>query len=203
MSQKLAQKPELKKFMKKVMPFVAWTKERVAQQGLSVLDLTLDFDEKSVLESNLDYLLNNLQLDGMDVKFSNEANEKTQEECRPGVPFIIFRTEPSVALTAINNQPHTGLFETKLPVLQGDDLNSLIRRLARNERNVKDEKKVQLWRFEDPILGPRKMPSLENPMLGKIQIKNGAKFDIDIESQTVKLDGKIDVGELLVYRLTE
>ena len=108
-----------------------------------------------------------------------------------------------MALTAFNNQPHTGLFETKLPVLQGDDLNSLIRRLARNERNVKDEKKVQLWRFEDPILGPRKMPSLENPMLGKIQIKNGAKFDIDIESQTVKLDGKIDVGELLVYRLTE
>ena len=202
-SQKLGAMPELKKFMKKVMPFVAWTKERVAAQGLSVLDLTLDFDEKQVLEDNLSYLLNSLLLDGMEVKFSNEANEKTQEECRPGGPFIIFRTEPSVPLTVINNQPHTGLFQTVLPVLEGDDVSSLIRRLARNERNLKDEKKVQLWRFEDPVLGPRKMPTLDNPLQGKVQIQNGVKFSIDLQSQKVMLDGKVEVGQSLIYRLTE
>merc|ERR1712062_882081 len=166
-SQKLGAMPELKKFMKKVMPFVAWTKERVAAQGLSVLDLTLEFDEKQVLEDNLAYLLNNLQLDGMDVKFFNEANEKTQEECRPGGPF------------------------------------SLIRRLARNERNLKDEKKVELWRFEDPIMGPRTIPSLDNPLQGKVQIKNGVRFSIDLQSQKVMLDGKTDVGQSLIYRLVE
>ena len=202
-SQKLGAMPELKKFMKKVMPFVAWTKERVAAQGLSVLDLTLEFDEKQVLEDNLAYLLNNLQLDGMDVKFSNEANEKTQEECRPGGPFIVFRTEPSVPLTVINNQPHTGLFQTVLPVLEGDDVATLIRRLARNERNLKDEKKVELWRFEDPIMGPRTIPSLDNPLQGKVQIKNGVRFSIDLQSQKVMLDGKTDVGQSLIYRLIE
>ena len=202
-SQKLGAMPELKKFMKKVMPFVAWTKERVAAQGLSVLDLTLEFDEKQVLEDNLAYLLNNLQLDGMDVKFSNEANEKTQEECRPGGPFIVFRTEPSVPLTVINNQPHTGLFQTVLPVLEGDDVPTLIRRLARNERNLKDEKKVELWRFEDPIMGPRTIPSLDNPLQGKVQIKNGVRFSIDLQSQKVMLDGKTDVGQSLIYRLIE
>ena len=202
-SQKLGAMPELKKFMKKVMPFVAWTKERVAAQGLSVLDLTLEFDEKQVLEDNLAYLLNNLQLDGMDVKFSNEANEKTQEECRPGGPFIVFRTEPSVPLTVINNQPHTGLFQTVLPVLEGDDVATLIRRLARNERNLKDEKKVELWRFEDPIMGPRTIPSLDNPLQGKVQIKNGLRFSIDLQSQKVMLDGKTDVGQSLIYRLIE
>lgn len=202
-SQKLGAMPELKKFMKKVMPFVAWTKERVAAQGLSVLDLTLDFDETQVLEGNLAYLLNNLQLDGMDVKFSNEANEKTQEECRPGGPFIVFRTEPSVPLTVVNNQPHTGLFQTVLPVLEGDDVSTLIRRLARNERNLKDEKKVELWRFEDPIMGPRKIPSLDNPLEGKVQIKNGVKFSIDLQSQKVMLDGIVDVGQSLIYRLIE
>ena len=202
-SQKLGAMPELKKFMKKVMPFVAWTKERVAAQGLSVLDLTLEFDEKQVLEDNLAYLLNNLQLDGMDVKFSNEANEKTQEECRPGGPFIVFRTEPSVPLTVINNQPHTGLFQTVLPVLEGDNVASLIRRLARNERNLKDEKKVELWRFEDPIMGPRTIPSLDNPLQGKVQIKNGLRFSIDLQSQKVMLDGKTDVGQSLIYRLIE
>ena len=202
-SQKLGAMPELKKFMKKVMPFVAWTKERVAAQGLSVLDLTLEFDEKQVQEDNLAYLLNNLQLDGMDVKFSNEANEKTQEECRPGGPFIVFRTEPSVPLTVINNQPHTGLFQTVLPVLEGDNVATLIRRLARNERNLKDEKKVELWRFEDPIMGPRTIPSLDNPLQGKVQIKNGVRFSIDLQSQKVMLDGKTDVGQSLIYRLIE
>ena len=94
-SQKLKVKfessPELKKWMKKVMPFVAWTKDRVSAQGLSALDLTSEFDEKQVLEDNINYLLGTLQLDGIDVKFSTEANEKTQEECRPSDPFIVFR----------------------------------------------------------------------------------------------------------------
>ena len=60
-------------------------------QGLSALDLTSEFDEKQVLEDNINYLIGTLQLDGIDVKFSTEANEKTQEECRPSDPFIVFR----------------------------------------------------------------------------------------------------------------
>ena len=41
-------------------------------------------------------------------------------------------------------------------------MSKINKRLSRSERNVKDEKKVQLYRFEDPILGPRKNPTLEN-----------------------------------------
>ena len=74
------------------MPFVQFTKERISQTGLGVLELTLDYDEKTVLADNAEYLLNNLQLEGMDLKFSEEAdNEKTQEECRPGAPYVTFR----------------------------------------------------------------------------------------------------------------
>ena len=80
--------------MKKVMPFVQFTKERINQTGLGVLELTLDYDEKSVLADNMDYILNNLQLEGIDLKFSEEAeNDKTQEECRPGAPYVTFRYE--------------------------------------------------------------------------------------------------------------
>ena len=43
------------------MPFVAFTKERVAQVGLGALDLTLEFDGKAVLERDAAYLANNLQ----------------------------------------------------------------------------------------------------------------------------------------------
>ena len=140
LSQKLAAMPELKKWMKKVMPFVVWSKERVSDLGLSALDLTLEFDEKQVLEDNAAYLLSTLQLDGIDIKFSNEANEKTQEECRPGEPFIVFRTEPSVALTFLNDQPFSGLFQTTCSFLEGDDVDKLVKRLARNERNIKDHR---------------------------------------------------------------
>ena len=64
--------------------FVAFAKERVADQGLSALDLSLEFDEKKVLEDNLNYLVSTLEMEGVDVKFSSEASEKIQEDCRPG-----------------------------------------------------------------------------------------------------------------------
>ena len=48
--------------MKKVMPFVAFTKERVAQVGKGALDLKLEFDGKAVLERDAAYLANSLQV---------------------------------------------------------------------------------------------------------------------------------------------
>ena len=91
----------------------------------------------------------------------------------------------SVMLHMINNQPHSGLFGTQCPILEGDNLDKVVKRLARNERNIKDSKKVQLWRYEDPILGPRKFPNLETPHEGKIQLSNGCQFKIDITAQKV------------------
>ena len=73
-----------------------------------ILDLSLEFDEYSVLEDNKDYLVSTLQLEGIDIEYSDKASEKTQEECRPGAPFIVFRVDPSIELTFINDEPHTG-----------------------------------------------------------------------------------------------
>ena len=72
------------KFIPFFSSFLAFAKERVADQGLSALDLSLEFDEKKVLEDNLNYLVNTLEMEGVDVKFSSEASEKIQEDCRPG-----------------------------------------------------------------------------------------------------------------------
>jgi hypothetical protein len=74
----------------------------------SFADLTLEFDECSVLVDNNEYLVNTLQLEGIDVQYSEKASEKTQEECRPGAPSICFRVDPSINLTLVNDQPHTG-----------------------------------------------------------------------------------------------
>ena len=83
-----------------------------------------------------------------------------------------------------------------------DTVSKINKRLSRSERNVKDEKKVQLYRFEDPILGPRKNPTLENPLDGKILLDNKSQFKIDLQAQKVFVDD-IDIGEVLIYRLIE
>lgn len=58
----LNSKEELKKFQKKVMPFVAYIKEQAIKKGVSCLNQTLDFDEFEVLNTNLKYLQNTLQV---------------------------------------------------------------------------------------------------------------------------------------------
>lgn len=58
----LGGKNELKKYMKRVMPFVQLMKEKMEVVGLSALNLTLDFNEFDVLESNKNYLKNTLDV---------------------------------------------------------------------------------------------------------------------------------------------
>lgn len=55
--------PELKKYQKKVMPFVQFVKERVEKTGIEIgLKQALDFDEKKVLLDNRTYFLSNLNV---------------------------------------------------------------------------------------------------------------------------------------------
>ena len=61
-SVKLSSKVELKKYMKKVMPFVQETRKKMESIGISALQLTLDFSEIEVLESNKNYISNTLDV---------------------------------------------------------------------------------------------------------------------------------------------
>lgn len=61
-STKLGGIPELKKYMKRVMPFVQMTREHVERVGLDALSLGLPFDEMAVLKDNKQYLLNALDV---------------------------------------------------------------------------------------------------------------------------------------------
>merc|ERR1712226_1259219 len=106
-----------------------------------------------------------LDLEGVALAWSTDLGEKG-EDCRPGAPFITFTTEPSVSLRLTNTQPYSALFETQCPILQGDTAVTVARRLARIERGVKDCSAVQLYRFTDPVLGPRAMPDYNSPLAG-------------------------------------
>uniref|UniRef100_A0A672RBG6 Leucine--tRNA ligase, cytoplasmic n=1 Tax=Sinocyclocheilus grahami TaxID=75366 RepID=A0A672RBG6_SINGR len=85
--------PELKKYMKRVMPFVAMIKDNLEKNGPRVLDLELEFDECAVLLENIVYLTNSLELDQIDIVFASEADDKVKEDCCPGKPFCVFRSE--------------------------------------------------------------------------------------------------------------
>lgn len=62
LSTELDAKPELKKYKKKVMPFVQMTKEKVAQRGIEAIKLTMDFSETDVITKNIEYLTNTLDV---------------------------------------------------------------------------------------------------------------------------------------------
>lgn len=196
-SVEMGKKPELKKFMKRVMPFVAFMMERVESVGETALDTSLPWDERSVLEVNLDYLVSSLQLEGCTLDWSTSLGEKG-EDCKPGQPLITFRTEDSVKLRLTNNQPYSGLFSVDLPVFQGDTVDKMTTRLARTERAVKDPKKIELYRWEDAALGPRKTPHYEKPLEGLHLITEDI-FSIDLGQKTVTCGGKgLESG--IVYR---
>ena len=64
------------------------------------------------------------------------------------MPFVIFRSEPSVTLNMINNQPFSGVFQITCPILEGDTVQSVAKRMARSERNIK----VRTHHMFSPIL---------------------------------------------------
>lgn len=67
----------------------------MAKHGLNALNLTMDYDEMHVLSENLTYLTSTLDLEGLTLKLSSDpsADDKIQEQCCPGKPFIQYRTE--------------------------------------------------------------------------------------------------------------
>lgn len=53
--------------------------------------------------------------------------------------------------------------------------------------NVSDPNSIQLWRYEDPHLGPRKMPAFNKPTEGAVRIEDSAVFCVDVEKNKVEL----------------
>jgi leucyl-tRNA synthetase len=189
--------------MKKVMPFVAMVSDRVEALGKIAMAVTVDFDELEIINLNLEYLKTTLDLEGLEVKFtdSDSASEKIKEEVRPGNPFIVYTTKPSIKITLENPVPRSGMFTEYLNVSDGDSTLILREKLTKS-LGLKEVAAVQLWRYADPILGPRKIPAFNDYKSGKIQLEDG-NVSIDLKTQAVYItttDGKkIDVGTSFVY----
>jgi leucyl-tRNA synthetase len=65
-----------------------------------------------------------------------------------------------------------------------------------------DVARVKLLRYEDPVMGPRRMPVFEHPENGKVVLDSNATLVADINGKKVTVtEGKstVDVGSQLVY----
>ena len=148
-SKALGAKQGLKKYMKKAMPFAQAVRERMEASGLgeAALSATVDFDERGVLEENLELVRSSLELEGVEVRWSEECDvERTREEVVPGEPFLTLSTWPSVSVKLVNPQPQLGLFNCLVPVYAGDSVAHLAHRLRRLERGLRPSMDVTLRR---------------------------------------------------------
>ena len=65
------------------------------------------------------------------------ADEKIREDCVPGTPHITFYNQPGVSIDVVNLQPHSGLFEVRLSIIEGDTVAKLASRLVKHHKQIK------------------------------------------------------------------
>ncbi|KOB74537.1 Leucyl-tRNA synthetase [Operophtera brumata] len=194
----------LKRYMKRVMPFVQATRDNVARIGTEALSVGLLFDEASVLNNNKQYLLNTLDLDSIEVKYTDEpeAPEKSREECAPGQPHVTFSAQPGVAVSVVNPAARSGLFTVTLTLADGDTVAKLKTKIAKEVKAIKDLSSLKLWRYKDPALGPRKIPVPGDHSARCQVLDEHAVLRVDVATSTVLLadNGKsLELGTQMVY----
>ncbi|KAK4887053.1 hypothetical protein RN001_003324 [Aquatica leii] len=202
LSSELSKKVELQKYMKRVMPFVQATKEKLDKLGSQALAQTLIFDEMKVLKENSVYLTNTLDLEELHICYTDEegAPEKTVD-CCPGQPHIHFSTKFGVNVDFINPIPHSGLFSHTIKISDGDSFLRVVERLIKECKNLKDINSVQLWRYEDPVLGDRRMVPFNNPFIDKVMVSRDSTFTLNGNNQVsvVSKDGVFQLGRSVIY----
>lgn len=80
------------------------------------------------------------QLDIIEVKYSDseDAPEKTKEDCAPGNPHISFFVETGVLVDLINPQPQSGLFSVNIKLFSGDTIAKLKNKLSKEVKSIKN-----------------------------------------------------------------
>ncbi|KAG1656306.1 Leucine--tRNA ligase, cytoplasmic [Nymphon striatum] len=169
---------ELKKYMKKVMPFVQFTKDKVTKMGLA----------------------------GIEVKDTTETEDsKIREECVPGQPFIVYSSEPCIQAKFLNQQPHNGLFELQVPIYNMDHASTVLNRIIKLVRATEDISHLKIFRYNDPDLGPRKIPIIGQETNGKSVIPHSALFSINVDEQKVYINEKnekLNLGSIFTYSVS-
>lgn len=74
-----------------------------------------------------------LQLETLTIKFTDDKDcpEKTREECRPGVPYLVLSTKPTVSIIVENPTQRSGLFTVNIGVGDQETTKQLTEKIAK------------------------------------------------------------------------
>lgn len=162
-------------------------------------------------------------MESLEIHYTDEdgASEKTAEEVCPGHPFIVFSAKPSVAVSLENPLPRSGLFTINNDITNGETTKQFTEKIAKIV-GLKGESlslayyylikllftcvlgvdALRIWRYEDPVSGPRKIPVCSEPFKGKTKLEEGT-FSIDNEKNEIILETenmrKFNIGTSFIY----
>lgn len=205
LTQHFKNRPEIdKKYVKKLMPFVIYSRDLLEKTGdIQSLDRHLGFDEYQVLSKNEDYFRRTLNIEQLNIRLTNEsetADSVNLEDILPGKPIIHFRHEAMIPIRLINRQAFSGHFEWKVNVMNGDTIEIIENRLRRNaDRRLKNAKTIRFYHFQNWEFHSRTIPNIADPLHGLVEFGDKQKsFQTDLRHGTIMF-GDQDIGNVLVY----
>ena len=71
------------------------------------------------------------------IKYTDEAPEKTKEECCPGAPYMNFSTKQGLSVCVINPQKYSGLFRINIKITDADTVEDIISRILKENKVIK------------------------------------------------------------------
>ncbi|EFO88173.1 hypothetical protein CRE_06954 [Caenorhabditis remanei] len=147
-------------------------KERYEQKGASALASSSPIDQTAILNENIDFIMNALDLDSFSIRHTDEEGVD---------PNFVETTVPLVPMMSFLPQRVTKRESHKRPNLQCN---------------------VTLWRYKDSVWGDRKVISCNSPFEENIQLADGDLFHLEADNKITVTSGseKIDIGQTIVYK---
>ncbi|KJH53016.1 leucine--tRNA ligase [Dictyocaulus viviparus] len=213
-AQLIGSESSLTKFAKKTMPFVQMVKQQYEQKGSVALASACAFDQAAILIENREYIENALELDRFFIKYTDDIDVAPviADSVVPGIPLMHFLPQKEcVTLIARNVNVASGLFDISVPIVDGDSVAVVTRKLRRLNKSIKPRFTLTLWRYHDPIGGDRKLITSNDPLAINERLEEGVpywllgisdKFMVDLENNTVSVSNNGSVYPKLVFMLT-
>ncbi|KAJ1359245.1 hypothetical protein KIN20_017938 [Parelaphostrongylus tenuis] len=111
----------------------------------------------------------------------------------------------AIDLVARNVNVANGLFDMVVPIVDGDSVAIVVRKLRRLNKSIKPRFTVTLWRYKDSIGGDRKLINISEPLAINERLDENATFKVDLENKAVSVSSNgltHPVGETVRLRGT-
>lgn len=78
------------------------------------------------------------------IKYTDEAPEKTREECCPGAPYMNFSVKVGIPVFIINPQKYNGLFRMTIKIANTDTVENIISRISKDNKLIKSMQLINI-----------------------------------------------------------